>query len=40
MKKAPDAPRKFKSAYICFLMNKMSGTKKSDNPDIKVSKSF
>ena len=31
---APDAPRYYKSAYICFLMDKMS--KKSDNQGVEM----
>jgi hypothetical protein len=36
LKKAPDAPKRFKSAYICFVMDKMEEVKKSSSPDAKV----
>lgn len=38
MKKAPDAPKRFKSAYICFICERM-GTEKANsiqNADQKV----
>lgn len=37
MKKAPDAPKRFKSAYICFVTEKMDNVKKNMPADIKVS---
>lgn len=36
MKKAPDAPKRFKSAYICFVTDKMDDVKKSLPADMKV----
>lgn len=36
LKKAPDAPKRFKSAYICFVMEKMDDVKKNLPRDIKV----
>ena len=36
LKKAPDAPRRFKSAYILFVMDKMDEVKKSSPEDVKV----
>jgi hypothetical protein len=39
MKKAPDAPKRFKSAYICFIGEKMEFEKANgtaNNPDTKV----
>lgn len=38
MKKAPDAPKRFKSAYICFVTDKMDDVKKSLPADMKVNK--
>lgn len=35
-KKAPDAPKRFKSAYICFVTDKMEDVKKSLPDDVKV----
>lgn len=35
-KKAPDAPKRFKSAYICFVKDKMDDVKKSLPADVKV----
>lgn len=37
LKKAPEAPKRFKSAYICYVMHKMDEMKQSLEPDIKVS---
>lgn len=36
LKKAPDAPKRFKSAYICYVMHKMEEMKQSVEPDMKV----
>jgi hypothetical protein len=36
LKKAPDAPKRFKSAYICFVMQKMEGMKRAAGPEAKV----
>lgn len=36
LKKAPDAPKRFKSAYICFVMEKMDDVKKNLPQEIKV----
>lgn len=36
LKKAPEAPKRFKSAYICYVMHKMDEMKQSLEPDIKV----
>eukprot|EP01039_Chlorochromonas_danica_P008672 gene8672-9555_t len=36
LKKAPDAPKRFKSAYICFVTEKMEDVKKELPPDKKV----
>ena len=36
LKKAPDAPKRFKSAYICYVMEKMDETKSEHAGDIKV----
>jgi hypothetical protein len=36
LKKAPDAPKRFKSAYICFVMQKMEGMKKAAGTEAKV----
>jgi hypothetical protein len=36
LKKAPEAPKRFKSAYICFVMQKMEGMKKAAGPEAKV----
>ena len=36
LKKAPEAPRRFKSAYIIFVMDKMEEVKKSSPVDNKV----
>ena len=36
LKKAPDAPKRFKSAYICFVMEKMDDVKKTLPQEIKV----
>jgi hypothetical protein len=35
-KKAPDAPKRFKSAYICFVMHKMEEVKQFLPQDAKV----
>lgn len=39
LKKAPDAPKRFKTAYICFVMEKMDGVKEESPKDEKVAKS-
>ena len=39
LKKAPDAPKRFKTAYICFVMEKMDGVKEKSPKDEKVAKS-
>jgi hypothetical protein len=36
LKKAPDAPKRFKSAYICFVTDKMETVKKQLEADTKV----
>jgi hypothetical protein len=36
LKKAPEAPKRFKSAYICFVMEKMDQMKQAAGPDVKV----
>jgi hypothetical protein len=36
LKKAPDAPKRFKSAYICYVMEKMEDAKKMVPPDTKI----
>ena len=36
LKKAPDAPKRFKSAYILYVMKKMDEIKKSLDPEVKV----
>lgn len=36
LKKAPDAPKRFKSAYICFVMEKMDELKQQLPADLKV----
>lgn len=36
LKKAPEAPKRFKSAYICFVMDKMERVKESLPSEIKV----
>lgn len=36
LKKAPDAPKRFKSAYICYVMNMMDEIKGEYAGDIKV----
>ena len=33
---APDAPKRFKSAYICFVMERMDGVKEELDKDVKV----
>eukprot|EP01031_Cornospumella_fuschlensis_P027083 gene27083-32722_t len=35
LKKAPNAPKRFKSAYICFVTEKMEDVKKDLPPDKK-----
>jgi len=37
LKKAPDAPKRFKSAYICFVMDKMDDLRASLTETFKVS---
>lgn len=36
LKKAPDAPKRFKSAYICFIGERMESEKAKRNSDLKV----
>jgi hypothetical protein len=36
LKKAPDAPKRFKSAYICYVTKKMDEIKEESAGDIKV----
>jgi hypothetical protein len=36
LKKAPEAPRRFKTAYICFVMERMEDVKQSMSNDTKV----
>lgn len=36
LKKAPDAPKRFKTAYICFVMDKMDSVKEKSPKDEKV----
>ena len=36
LKKAPNAPKRFKSAYICFVMEKMDEVKATLPSDTKV----
>jgi len=36
LKKAPDAPKRFKSAYICYVMDRMDEIKKTLSNDAKV----
>lgn len=36
LKKAPEAPKRFKSAYICYVMEKMDEMKQSLDGDVKV----
>jgi hypothetical protein len=36
LKKAPDAPKRFKSAYICYVTKKMDEIKEESARDIKV----
>jgi hypothetical protein len=38
LKKAPDAPKRFKSAYICFVMENMERVKNEIPPETKVRK--
>ena len=43
MKKAPDAPKRFKSAYICFIGERMELEKSkgiAKNPDSKVTETM
>ena len=40
LKKAPNAPKRFKSAYICFVMEKMDEVKKLLPQDIKVTETM
>lgn len=35
-RKAPEAPKRFKSAYICYVMEKMEQMKQSVGQDVKV----
>lgn len=36
LRKAPDAPKRFKSAYICYVIEKMDEAKKNLAEDVKV----
>ena len=36
LKKAPDAPKRFKTAYICFVMDRMDGAKDESPKNEKV----
>lgn len=36
LKKAPDAPKRFKTAYICFVMEKMDIVKENSSKEEKV----
>ena len=36
LKKAPDAPKRFKSAYICFIGERMESEKAKRNSELKV----
>ena len=36
LKKAPDAPKRFKTAYICFVMEKMDSVKETSPKEEKV----
>jgi hypothetical protein len=40
LKKAPDAPKRFKTAYICFVMDKMDSVKEQSPKDEKVLMTF
>lgn len=40
LKKAPDAPKRFKSAYICFVMDKMDELRNSMSEQLKVCRSL
>lgn len=39
LKKAPEAPKRFKSAYICYVTKKMDEIKEESAGDIKVRRS-
>jgi hypothetical protein len=36
LKKAPNAPKRFKTSYICFVMEKMDSVKEESSKDVKV----
>lgn len=36
LKKAPDAPKRFKSAYICYVMEKVDEVKQANPDDLKI----
>jgi hypothetical protein len=40
LKKAPDAPKRFKSAYICFIGEKMEEAKSRGSSDTKVTETM
>jgi len=40
LKKAPDAPKRFKSAYICYVIEKMDEVKKTLPDDVKVTEAM
>lgn len=40
LKKSPDAPKRFKTAYICFVMVMMDGVKEESPKNEKVSLNF
>lgn len=40
LKKAPDAPKRFKSAYICYVMEMMEEIKNEHAGDMKVSGNY
>lgn len=40
LRKAPDAPKRFKSAYICYVIEKMDEVKKTLADDVKVTEAM
>jgi hypothetical protein len=36
LKKAPNAPKRFKSAYICYVMEKVDEVKQANPDDLKI----
>ncbi len=40
LKKAPDAPKRFKSAYICFIGEQMEAAKSQMTSDLKVTETM